>query len=599
MAEGPAGGFAPPAGRFLGERFAPLVVFVPGFLFGVHVGGLLFFLNPSLPFEAGPWLRATGIYGLLVGLGTGLVLLPFVRGRPRRALRLLPWGISVALGAAALLDSFHASHLAFYLPAGINERLLKASLWLALAALVTFYTALLHSLHRRPYGIRSRVAFWLLPLVTVLSMVERREAFEPRPERALPTRIEASSRPTLLVVGIDSATLDVVLPLAEQGRLPFFSELLREGAYGRLESFAPSHPGPSWTTVATGKYPYEHGVLGGRVYPVEFLAEGAELRLVPEGLGFELWGLPGLRGRPEQAARARRVRTLWELLPLLDVPSGVVAWPALALGAQGPAFAFEHEFFGERFDPALATPEALAEQGWIFRVAVEDLDPRHLDRFEEEPPRPVLEALTADAWRQDLATVLVDHVEVRALFVRLPGLAEVSARYFTGYSEWRLEGRQAPELERAAEILGTYYSLLDSFLAELWDAVPEPRLMAVVSAYGVDELSDLERAVARLRGEPPLGGELDEGADGVLMLRGEAIRPETLITGARDVDVAPTLLYGLGLPVARDFDGRVLTEAFRGEFLERQPLTFVPSYENLPAPAPPAGPGAVPADPGS
>jgi len=43
----------------------------------------------------------------------------------------------------------------------------------------------------------------------------------------------------------------------------------------------------------------------------------------------------------------------------------------------------------------------------------------------------------------------------------------------------------------------------------------------------------------------------------------------------------PTLLYALGLPSARDFDGRVLTEAFTPAFLARRPLTFVPSYETL------------------
>ena len=42
-----------------------------------------------------------------------------------------------------------------------------------------------------------------------------------------------------------------------------------------------------------------------------------------------------------------------------------------------------------------------------------------------------------------------------------------------------------------------------------------------------------------------------------------------------------TLLYSVGLPIARDLDGRVLTAAFESAFLARQPLTFVPSYETL------------------
>jgi arylsulfatase A-like enzyme len=59
-----------------------------------------------------------------------------------------------------------------------------------------------------------------------------------------------------------------------------------------------------------------------------------------------------------------------------------------------------------------------------------------------------------------------------------------------------------------------------------------------------------------------------------------------LIADPRLVDVAPTLLYALGLPVARDLDGRVLTGAFEASFLARRPLAFFPSYEAL---APPGG----------
>ena len=46
-------------------------------------------------------------------------------------------------------------------------------------------------------------------------------------------------------------------------------------------------------------------------------------------------------------------------------------------------------------------------------------------------------------------------------------------------------------------------------------------------------------------------------------------------------DVLPTVLYSLGLPIARDLDGGVLTGAFATGFLATQPLTYVPSYETL------------------
>lgn len=596
MTEVPAGSLVPPAGRLLADRLAPLVVFLPGFLLGIHVGGLLFFLNPELPFAPVPVARAAAVYGLLVGLAFGLVALPFVRRRPRRALRFLPWGISVALALAALLDSAHASYFAYYLPAGINERLVKASFWLVLATLVTFYTALLHSLHRRRYGVRSKLAFWLFAVASIYLMVERREAFSPSPESARPTGIEAESRPALLVVGIDSATLDAVLPIAEQGLLPFFSRLLRDGAYGRLSSITPSRPAATWTTVATGKFPYKHGVLGGKVYPAEFLAPGAEIRLIPAGLGFGTWGLPGLEGRPENAARVRRCRALWEVLPLLGVPSGTIGWPATAVTVSGSAFTFADSFFEGTPDSGSAGPADLAERMQVFRVDVQELDPRLRARFEVDPPAELLEALAGDVWRQSLARYFLAGGEAQAVFVRLPGLAEASSRFFGGYAQRRLAGRRGVNLERASGILSAYYAQLDGFLAQAWSQMEGPRLLAVVSASGAEELSDFERVVARLRGGSPLVGHLTEGADGVLLLLGEGIRPGTLITSAGIEDVAPTLLYGLGLPVARDLDGRVLSEAFERSYLESRPLTFVPSYETLEG-IEPRRPLAVPDDP--
>jgi hypothetical protein len=40
------------------------------------------------------------------------------------------------------------------------------------------------------------------------------------------------------------------------------------------------------------------------------------------------------------------------------------------------------------------------------------------------------------------------------------------------------------------------------------------------------------------------------------------------------IDLAPTILYTLGLPIPPDMDGRVLTEAFTAEFVNRTALKY-------------------------
>ncbi len=499
----------------------------PGVLAGVHVAGLLFFLNPHLPWRGGVALRAAAEYGLLLGGLTLLLQLPFTWKQPRRARRLLPWAITAALVGAAVLGWAHASYYAYYLPAGINRRLLKVALWLTVAALVCFYTALLHGLARRPYGRRSRWWFVIAAVLSVSVVVERREAFRPRPEPARrPPAVEGAERPRMWVVGLEAATLDAVLPLAAQGRLPFLGQALEEGAYGRLEAFTPHRPEALWTTVATGKLPARHEVLGGRRATARFLRRGEELRLLPVGIGFRWWGAREVAGA---GAGGRRALAVWEILPRLEIEAAASGWPD--------------------------TP------GW-----------EEAGGGGGEPVGGDLERLAA------AATLGERRPEVEAVFVVLPGLGETSRRWYGG---WAAAGGEetAAEAERAAERVAAHYAALDRALAGLWEGTAGPRILVVLSAYGV------EPARAGLRGVFAGGGGLagtsGGSPDGLLVLYGDGVRRRSLLTGARLVDVAPTLLYGLGLPVAQDLEGRVLTEAFDREFLARQPLSFLPSYEGL------------------
>ncbi len=52
-------------------------------------------------------------------------------------------------------------------------------------------------------------------------------------------------------------------------------------------------------------------------------------------------------------------------------------------------------------------------------------------------------------------------------------------------------------------------------------------------------------------------------AEGIVLCRGPSIEPDAELKGARVVDVAPTLLHGIGSAVPENADGRVLFDAFR------------------------------------
>ncbi len=70
-----------------------------------------------------------------------------------------------------------------------------------------------------------------------------------------------TERRRVLVVGLDAATFDLVLPWAEAGVLPTIGRLLREGVRAPLRSTLPALTPPGWTSAATGRNPGKHNVF--------------------------------------------------------------------------------------------------------------------------------------------------------------------------------------------------------------------------------------------------------------------------------------------------------------------------------------------------
>jgi hypothetical protein len=89
------------------------------------------------------------------------------------------------------------------------------------------------------------------------------------------------------------------------------------------------------------------------------------------------------------------------------------------------------------------------------------------------------------------------------------------------------------------------------------------------------------RVATAITGGTAVSGTHAAAPDGFVLAVGDGIRQGATFRRASVLDIAPTILYLMGLPVARDMEGRVATEILEEEFARSHPVTFIPSYESL------------------
>jgi predicted AlkP superfamily phosphohydrolase/phosphomutase len=69
------------------------------------------------------------------------------------------------------------------------------------------------------------------------------------------------AEPKIVIIGLDSATWDLIRPWADQGLLPNLRKISENGVSGELESAIPPLTPPAWTSFMTGKNPGKHGIF--------------------------------------------------------------------------------------------------------------------------------------------------------------------------------------------------------------------------------------------------------------------------------------------------------------------------------------------------
>ena len=140
---------------------------------------------------------------------------------------------------------------------------------------------------------------------------------------------------------------------------------------------------------------------------------------------------------------------------------------------------------------------------------------------------------------------------------------------------WEPEGFEVPdeELDRYRELIPDYYAFVDSLVGKMIELAEDDTYVVVVSDHGFRAISPELREVT----PPGISGAHWDGPPGIFLMVGPHVRRDVTLQGVGVLDVTPTVLYALGLPVAEDFNGNVLLDAFEEGYVRSHPVRKLPT----------------------
>ena len=568
---------------------------VAGFLAAAYLSVLVLQLNPHVPVVSDTALRWFVVLLALYGPYLSVVILLLILAREAVAsrplhpgwlsVRILAWLSAAAAVAAALLTWANLWGLRSVLDDAAAMRMRQGAMATTICAIVLVGVAVLrYSFGRRgnrPAAVlmmASVAASFLVP-VWVRGPGEVPVPAARRSNQARPV----SSPPRVRLLLLDGASRGFILQRVASGQLPNFATLIDRGARLEVATLRPTQAESVWTAAATGKYPPKNGVRSEFVYRVS--GDDADpVNLLPDYCFAQALLYQGfVRAEPLTSA-ALRARPLWDILADYGVPAGIVNWPLTR-----PATIANGFLLSDAFDEATSSPMRSGDLQAGDPTTAVDIARPVFDRWQAVPWQQVLPAAAPDDPRPaGLRRVRWDQAYLESEFELTqwfsPRLTALRLEAVDEYGHAFLRDAQ-PELfgtlrrgDPRRSMLDRYYAYLDGHVGRLIGQTAPGDLLLVLSGFGMERNPFVKRLFARLIGEGDVTGSHEAAPDGFLLAYGTNVASGEYRRGSI-VDVAPTVLYYMGLPIGRDMDGFVRTDLFRAGFTRDHPVTYTLTHE--------------------
>jgi predicted AlkP superfamily phosphohydrolase/phosphomutase len=560
-----------------------------GALGAAYLTVLVLQLNPQMPvMSASTW---RWFYTLCMFYGVHLAVLFYVVIVVREfftigvlspgwmSVRLLAWmGAAAAAVAAALmwvnLRSFGAA-----LDEVAVRRMTAGTIATTASAVVLLGIAIAHySFGRR--GSRVGAALFVMAAFASLALplAARGPASLPTATLRAVTSLPApkppdQALPRVTLLMLDGASLDYVWPRVAEGRLPNFARMLESGAEMDLATIRPTQPDPVWAAVATGTYPSRNGVRSAAAYYAR--NDDRALDLLPNrSLSHALveWGF--VRDEPKTSA-AWRARPIWNILSQEGITVGIVRWPLTH-----PAEPVDGFLVSDRLDQlvdSVVEYERAVHPAEVLPALMDAVASAHGQSAGSGSAAPEASALRRDRFYGAAMRELKGRFAPRFTALRYQGIDTVGHYYYRYTHPGGVRTVSEESRRRYVQIVDRYYAFIDEEIRVAMQALAAGDLLVVVSGFGMGPLHPAKQLLGRLLNSPDHSGTHENAPDGFLLAYGTAVQPGRPTRGSI-VDVTPTVLYFLGLPIGDDMDGYARTDLFTRAFTAERPVDFIPSY---------------------
>jgi len=567
-----------------------------GVLVAIYLVILVLQLNPHVPVvsvTAARWFVALlAMYGPYLSVLIYLMILAreAIASRPLQpawfSVRILAWFGAVGAAAAAGITWANLRGFRAVLNEAAAERMYQGAMATTIFAAVLVTVAVLrYSFGRRGSRATGILLFAAMLLSVGVPLWLRGPGEPPVPSaRRLSPARSVPPAPRVRIILLDGASLGFIRQRVAAGQLPNFGNLLDRGAVIDLATLKPTQIEPVWTAAATGKYPPKNGVRSEALYRVR-PDDDEPVNLLPDYCFAQALIYQGFV-RPEPlTSAALHARPLWEILADHGLPSGIVNWPLTR-----PAKATLGYLVSDFFDEAASSPLRSADPQAGDPTSAVDIAREAFDAWQAKAWQDVLAPVSDEEarptgiqrarWDRSYADASVELerqlLVPRLTAVRFEGIDEFGHTYLRDADPETFGDVRRGDPHRS--VLDRHYAFIDS---EVQRAIRESApgdLLLVVSGFGLDRNPLAKRLLARLIGEADLVGTHEPAPDGFLLAYGTNVAPGQHRRGSI-VDLAPTVLYYMGLPVGRDMDGFARTDLFRSEHTRDHPVTYTPTLE--------------------